>query len=176
MSIPQFIVSPSFPSHRHDIVKKSRRRRTNTRCTASSIWARSTTLTTGWLCRALVCYSSQIIAVFQCQEFPPDDTPPRHLYMVVSESVFLLLEPDEKRKNVCTLTVCVALYALEKMERDLDMPNKIIFFWHRSEQKVRPSVIQNRICSNKNCMLRRRIIVSATYSHRRKNWAASPSE
>lgn len=81
--------------------------------------------------------SVDLVAVFQCQEFPSDDLPPRHLYMVVSESTFLLLEPEEKRQNICTLEVCATLYSLEMLERDLDTPNKIMLFWHRSDKRVR---------------------------------------
>ncbi len=56
--------------------------------------------------------------------------------MVISESAFLLLEPDEKRKNICTLSIYATLYALQRIERDLDTPNKIIFYWHRPDRKV----------------------------------------
>ena len=56
--------------------------------------------------------------------------------MVVSESIFLLLEPEETRKNQCTLTTFATLLTLDKIERDLDTPNKIIFYWHKPDKKV----------------------------------------
>lgn len=92
-------------------------------------------------------------AVYQCQEFPSDDLPPRQLYMVVSESAFLLLQPDEKRKNQCVLIIYATLYSLQKIERDLDTPNKIIFYWHRPANKAFFSFhLFERIYLNKNYM------------------------
>ena len=95
-----------------------------------------------------------IIAVYQSQEFPSDDAPPKHLYMVISESAYLLLEPDEKRKNLCTLTLYASLYSLIKIERDLDTPNKLIFHWRRPDHKVglRCVASYNRINISKSCM------------------------
>ena len=77
-----------------------------------------------------------MIAVYQCKEFPSDDSPPRQLYMVISESVFLLLEPGSEWKNLSTLILYANLYALERIERDLDTPNKITFYWNVQSYKV----------------------------------------
>ena len=82
-----------------------------------------------------------IIAVFQCHEIVNGDTNPKLLYMVISESAFLLLAPEEKRKNLCTLTLWSTLQTLAKIERDFDAPNKIIFYWHRPSKRV-----SNRAC------------------------------
>lgn len=72
--------------------------------------------------------------MFECQEFV--ENAQRSLYMVVSESAFLLLAPEEKRKNFCVLTQWAGLTSLAKLERDLDTPNKILFFWHIKGKRV----------------------------------------
>lgn len=56
--------------------------------------------------------------------------------MVISESAFLLLEPENKRKNLCTLIVYASLYALESLEHDLETPNKLTLYWNVSYCKV----------------------------------------
>lgn len=76
------------------------------------------------------------IAVFKCKQFVSNDQPLKHLYIVISESAFLALLPDENHKNICILSVYASLYALESIERDLDIPNKIIFYWDAKKTKV----------------------------------------
>ncbi len=71
--------------------------------------------------------------MFQCQE---SEAGGRSLYMVVSESVFLLLVPEEKRKNLCTLTLWATLQTLARLERDLDAPSKLVFYWHKPNKRV----------------------------------------
>jgi len=56
--------------------------------------------------------------------------------MVISESAFLLLEPDNKLRNLCTLIVYASLSALESLERDLETPNKITLNWYVARHKV----------------------------------------
>jgi len=50
--------------------------------------------------------------------------------MVISELMFLLLEIEDKWSNKCTLVQYATLHALNKIERDLDTPNKITFYWN----------------------------------------------
>jgi len=56
--------------------------------------------------------------------------------MVISESAFLLLAPEEKRKNYCLLILWVTLHSLEKLERDFDTPDKLAFYWHQKGKRV----------------------------------------
>eukprot|EP00826_Nyctotherus_ovalis_P064401 TRINITY_DN9446_c0_g2_i1.p1 TRINITY_DN9446_c0_g2~~TRINITY_DN9446_c0_g2_i1.p1 ORF type:complete len:251 (+),score=74.62 TRINITY_DN9446_c0_g2_i1:155-907(+) len=77
-------------------------------------------------------------AVYQCKEFLEEDLPPKHFYMVISESTFLLLETEGKWQNMCTLVLYATLYALNKIERDLDTPNKVTFHWKTQKLKVSP--------------------------------------
>lgn len=82
--------------------------------------------------------SLKFIAVYQCKEFLEEDLPPKHFYMVISESMFLLLETEGKWENLCTLVLYATLHALSKIERDLDTPNKITFHWKTHSLQVFP--------------------------------------
>lgn len=69
--------------------------------------------------------------------------------MVISESALLLLESEEKQKNVYKLQEYGSLYSLERIERDFDVPNKIKFFWNIDKNRVRLKVTI-RITLNEN--------------------------
>ena len=53
----------------------------------------------------------------------------RNLYVVVSESVVLILEPEEKKKDICVLLAWATLPTLAMIERYLDSPNDIMLKW-----------------------------------------------
>lgn len=90
----------------------------------------------GWQCPLVVIiFIYKLIAVFQAQDSGNETTVPKMLYIVVSESAFLLLQPEDKRKNYCTLITCATLHSLAKIERDLDVPKKITFFWRKPEKR-----------------------------------------
>jgi hypothetical protein len=57
------------------------------------------------------------------------------IYVVVTESVFLVLEPDHKIKNVARLVAWATLPALEQIRRNLDNPDSITFIWRKIDEK-----------------------------------------
>ena len=64
------------------------------------------------------------------------DLPPRKLYIVISESDFLLFVSDVSHENLCFLEQQSSLYGLQKIERSFDVPKKITFYWQICETNV----------------------------------------
>lgn len=58
----------------------------------------------------------------------------KDIYVVVTETVFLKLEPDHKIKNVGKLVAWATLPALEQIKRNLDNPDSITFIWRKFEE------------------------------------------
>jgi hypothetical protein len=57
------------------------------------------------------------------------------IYVVVTESVFLMLEPDHKIKNVARLIAWATLPSLEQVRRNLDHPDNVTFIWRKVDEK-----------------------------------------
>jgi hypothetical protein len=71
-----------------------------------------------------------MLGVFNCKEENRD------MYMVISDTVILLLTPEEKRKNFCSLELWATFHSLAKLERDIDLPDKVIFYWTQKGKAV----------------------------------------
>jgi hypothetical protein len=54
---------------------------------------------------------------------------------VVTESVFLVLEPDHKIKNVARLVAWANLAALEQIKRNVEAKSNVQFIWRQLEEK-----------------------------------------
>ena len=85
-----------------------------------------------WITMSTCCILSITVAVFLCQEANTK----MNLHMAVSDTAILLLQPEEKRKNYCSLKLWATLHSLAKLERDLDFPNKVLFHWHQKGKRV----------------------------------------
>ena len=59
----------------------------------------------------------------------PNKNQGKSIYVVVTEQVFLTLEPDQKIKNLVKLSACATLPSLEQIKRNLDNSDKIVFIW-----------------------------------------------
>ena len=57
------------------------------------------------------------------------------IFVIVTESVFLVLEPDHKIKNVARLVAWATLPSLEQIRRNLDNPDNITFIWRKVDEK-----------------------------------------
>lgn len=55
------------------------------------------------------------------------------VYTVVTESILLYLEPDQKIKNVARLIAWFTLPTLEQIKRNMDSPNSLSFIWRKLE-------------------------------------------
>ena len=69
------------------------------------------------------------------------------MYLVISESAFLLLEPEGKK--FAKLILWATLYSLTKLERDMETPNKLILHWQQMWKMVL-RMINTRINLSKN--------------------------
>jgi hypothetical protein len=47
------------------------------------------------------------------------------VFVVLTESVFLLLEPDHKIKKVARLVACASLPSLEQVRRNIERPDNL---------------------------------------------------
>jgi len=56
--------------------------------------------------------------------------------MVISDTAILLLTPEKNRKNFCTLELWATFHSLAKLERDMDFPDKVIFYWNQKGKTV----------------------------------------
>jgi len=57
------------------------------------------------------------------------------IFLVVTESVFLVLEPDHKIKNVARLVAWATLPSLEQIRRNLESSDNITFIWKKVDEK-----------------------------------------
>ncbi len=57
------------------------------------------------------------------------------VYIVVTESVFLVLEPDHKVKNVARLISWATLPSLEQLRRNLDNSDYLTFQWRKVDHR-----------------------------------------
>lgn len=57
------------------------------------------------------------------------------VYAVVTEAVFLILEPDHKIKNVARLVAWATLPSLESIKRNVANPDVITFTWRKVDVK-----------------------------------------
>ena len=55
--------------------------------------------------------------------------------IVVTESLFLLLEPDHKIRNVAKLMAWASLASLEQMRRNLENPDCVTFVWRKVDER-----------------------------------------
>lgn len=56
-------------------------------------------------------------------------------FVVITESEFLLLEPDHKVKNVARLIACASLPSLEQVRRNIERPDNLQFVWRKVDEK-----------------------------------------
>lgn len=70
-------------------------------------------------------------------------------YIAVCENSFFLFEPDAKKKDMAKLLSVATLCSLEKISRNLDMPEYVTFVWrkleHQKEQWILKVEIQNYV-------------------------------
>ncbi len=96
------------------------------------------------------------------------------VFIVVTESVFLVLEPDHKVKNVARLVAWATLPSLEQLRRNLDNSDYVTFQWRKVDH--RDPWILNLIMQNANeCvnlisknLKRLGMIVNKNYEKKRK--------
>eukprot|EP00826_Nyctotherus_ovalis_P005335 TRINITY_DN11203_c0_g1_i11.p2 TRINITY_DN11203_c0_g1~~TRINITY_DN11203_c0_g1_i11.p2 ORF type:complete len:108 (+),score=36.57 TRINITY_DN11203_c0_g1_i11:559-882(+) len=84
-----------------------------------------------WLTMSTCSTAKLNLGVFNCQENGVS------MYMVISDMAILLLAPEEKRKNFCALKLWATFYSLAKLERDIDMPSKVVLHWQQKGKAVR---------------------------------------
>ncbi len=56
-------------------------------------------------------------------------------YIAVYENSFFLFEPDQKHKGMAKLLSVATLWSLEKIVRNLDMPEYVTFIWRKMEDQ-----------------------------------------
>lgn len=56
-------------------------------------------------------------------------------FIVITDSVFLLLEPDHKIKNVARLVAWATLPSLEQIRRNLDNTDYVTFIWRQVDDR-----------------------------------------
>ena len=56
-------------------------------------------------------------------------------YIAVCENSFFMFEPDAKKKDMAKLLSVATLCSLEKMSRNLDMPDYVTFVWRKLENQ-----------------------------------------
>ena len=58
------------------------------------------------------------------------------VYIVVTESVFLMLEPDSKvKKHICRLVAMASLASIESVRRNAEKPNLVNFIWRKIDDR-----------------------------------------
>lgn len=57
------------------------------------------------------------------------------IIVVVTESIFLMLEPDHKIRNVAKLMAWASLASLEQMRRNLENPDSVTFVWRKVDER-----------------------------------------
>ena len=58
------------------------------------------------------------------------------VFTVVTESILLFLEPDQKVKNVARLVAWFTLPSLEQIKRNMENPRNISFIWRKIEDSA----------------------------------------
>ncbi len=79
--------------------------------------------------------AAQSLAVLQVQESLPSGEL-RRCCLVLTESVYLLLELNPQHPSSGTLVVWASLQTLARLERDFDSPNKLILHWYKADKQV----------------------------------------
>jgi hypothetical protein len=57
------------------------------------------------------------------------------VFSIVTDNVFLLLEPDHKVKNVARLVAWATLPSLEQIKRHVDRPTSVTFIWRNIDER-----------------------------------------
>lgn len=57
------------------------------------------------------------------------------LFTIVTESLLLYLEPDQRIKNVARLVAWFTLPSLQQVKRNMDNPDNISFIWRKTEEQ-----------------------------------------
>jgi len=73
-----------------------------------------------------------------------------NIYLVVTETILLVLETDQTLKNVAKLTSWATLSALEKIRHKLEPDDYIQFFWRRLPGQKEPWVLNVQMHQNSN--------------------------
>jgi ubiquitin-protein ligase len=66
-------------------------------------------------------------------------------YIAVCENSFFLFEPDTKGKDMAKLLSVATLCSLEKISRNLDMPEHVTFYWRKLENQKEQWVLKVEI-------------------------------
>jgi hypothetical protein len=76
--------------------------------------------------------------VFPCQEEKSTGLKKKgfiDVFTIVTDNVFLLLEPDHKVKNVARLVAWATLPSLEQIKRHVDRPDSVTFIWRNIDDR-----------------------------------------
>jgi hypothetical protein len=91
-----------------------------------------------------------------------------NIYLVVTETILLVLETDQTLKNVAKLTSWATLSALEKIRHKLEPDDYIQFFWRRLPGQKEPWVLNVQMHQNSNdcieCIKRNLTAASVKFS------------
>lgn len=71
------------------------------------------------------------------------------MYVVVSESVFLMLEPDQKMKGIGKLVSWGTLPTIDNIKRNLDNPDYLTISWRKVDYKE-PWILNILLPNNAN--------------------------
>lgn len=69
-------------------------------------------------------------------------------YIAVCENSFFLFEPDRKEKDMAKLLAVATLCSLEKISRNLDMPEFVTFCWRKLENQKEQWILKVEIQNN----------------------------
>ena len=57
------------------------------------------------------------------------------IVIVLTDSIFLILEPDSKIKNVARLMAWATLASIEQIRRNTDIPDSVTFVWRKVDER-----------------------------------------
>ena len=88
-------------------------------------------------------HQNQACGVYQCKEEKETAATQNaakrkgyiNVFMIVTDSVLLYLEPDNKIKNVARLTAWFTLPSLEQIKRSVDQQDNLIFIYRRKQEE-----------------------------------------
>lgn len=69
-------------------------------------------------------------------------------YIAICENSFFLFEPDPKKKDMAKLLSVATLCSLEKITRNMDMPEYITFMWRKLDNQKEQWVLKVEIQNN----------------------------
>lgn len=60
---------------------------------------------------------------------------PDELLLVITETVFLIMEPDSKIKNVARLVAWATLASIEQIKRNMEKLDSVTFVWRKVDER-----------------------------------------